>query len=106
MFCPKCGAQIADNSSVCPQCGTQMSIARAATSIHKEPKCTACGAINTIKAGPILRPMDIVITILLMFLFGTGLIYLIVVLIIRSNERNREKICTQCKAKNLFTYDY
>jgi len=41
-----------------------------------------------------------------LFLWGGGLIYLIVVLIIRSNAVRRPKLCANCGARNMFTFQY
>lgn len=68
------------------------------------PKCTHCGYVGEWDVEPLFRPMDWVIGILLICLFGTGLVYLGVVALIRSNPDNRAKICRQCKARNLFTF--
>lgn len=73
---------------------------------HSTPKCTNCGAINEWKIGPVIRPIDWIITLSLLLLFGSGLIYLLVIIIIRQNPDNREKICPNCGAKNMWTFVY
>jgi hypothetical protein len=73
---------------------------------HSTPKCTSCGMVTQWKVGPILRPIDWVIAIVLFFFFGTGLIYLLIVFVIRSNPNNREKICPNCGARNMWTFVY
>ncbi len=118
-FCQNCGSQIAENSSFCPNCGGSLnsptmqrepyynSSMQSAQQTHTVPKCQSCGHIGEWKLGPVLRPMDIVIGIvLLIFGFIPGIVYLGVVAAIRSNKDRREKICTKCGAKNLFSFLY
>ena len=51
--------------------------------------------------------MDFVIGVGLLLLgFIPGLVYLGVVALIRSNDKNREKKCTKCGARNMFTNLY
>lgn len=74
---------------------------------HDVPKCTCCGYVGRWKTEPVIRAIDWVIGIvLLLFGFIPGIVYFIVVAIIRSNENNRGKICPQCNAKNLWTFFY
>lgn len=74
---------------------------------HDVPKCTCCGHVGPWKVDPLLTPMHWVIGIVLLFFgFVPGIIYLGVVAAIRSNKNNRGKTCTNCKAKNLFTFIY
>lgn len=73
---------------------------------HNVPRCTCCGYTGEMKPGPLLRGSDILWIILLMFLAGAGFIYLIFILIIRANPKNREKICPNCHSKNMYTYLY
>lgn len=73
---------------------------------HKYPKCTHCGYEGEWKLEPIFRPMDWIIGILFMFALGSGLVYLIVVGLLRSNKDRRAKICPHCKARNLWTFLY
>ena len=74
---------------------------------HDVPKCNCCGHIGTWKVQPILRVVDWFIGIFFMFFgFFPGLIYLGVVFAIRVNKNNRDKICRNCKAKNMFTFIY
>ena len=70
------------------------------------PKCTGCGYEGPQKKEKIFRGMDWVIGLSLLLLFGTGLIYLIVVGLIRMNPNNRAKICPKCGARNLWTFLY
>lgn len=116
MFCSKCGNKIADDIKFCPNCGNFVSMnendlnsqnQNVSATQHELPKCTCCGNIAPWKTGPILRTMDFVIGIaLLLFGFVPGLIYLGVVALIRSDKKNREKICTKCGARNMFTNLY
>lgn len=73
---------------------------------HSVAKCTCCGAVGQMKPGPLLRSNDILWITMLMFLAGSGLIYLLYILIVRGNPKNREQICKNCKSKNMFTYLY
>lgn len=114
MFCKNCGKQLDDAVKFCDNCGTSMAdISKdkkespTGVSHHTTPKCTYCANIGDWKIGPLFRPMDYVIGIaLLIFGFVPGLIYMGVVGLIRSNKDNREKICTKCGAKNMFTNMY
>lgn len=123
MFCEKCGKEISNGAKFCSGCGSAVeSVADTDQSYnvennaqtdagipiqHDVPQCTCCGHIGPWKVGPVLRPMDFVIGIAFAFLgVFPGLIYLGVVAAIRINEKNREKICTKCNAKNLFTFRY
>lgn len=78
------------------------------TTTHDVPKCTCCGHVGPWKLGPILRGIDWVIGIALMFLgVVPGFVYLGVVATIRASSKDkREKICPNCHAKNLFTFIY
>lgn len=74
---------------------------------HDIPKCTCCGNIGPWKVEPLFTGRHLLIGIVLMiFGFVPGLIYLGTVAVIRSNENNRAKICTKCKAQNMFTFLY
>lgn len=74
---------------------------------HAVPKCTCCGAVGQTKPGPLLRSSDW-LWLILLFIFGMvgGFVYLIFILMIRGNPKKREQICTNCGAKNMFTYLY
>jgi ribosomal protein L40E len=114
MFCSKCGTQVPEGSHFCPSCGNNQMATQNPTintnpgpSIHEVPKCTSCGNVAPWQVGPILRPINWVIGIILLFFFIVpGLIYFIAVIAIRSGKNNREKICIKCHAKNLFTFLY
>lgn len=112
MFCPKCGKEVANGNSFCNHCGAPMNgqpvqVAQPAMQKHTDPQCTCCGYVGKWKLGPILRPMDYVIGIILLFLgVVPGICYLGTVILIRSNKDRREKICPKCKAKNLWTFIY
>jgi len=74
---------------------------------HDVPKCTCCGYVGPWKEEPVLTGKHWVIGIVLMvFGFVPGLIYLGVSVAIRSGKGKRSKICTNCKAQNLFTFIY
>ncbi len=122
MFCKFCGANVSEDTRFCPQCGQVLdaqgfnmqnaSVQNVPTQpfgqqTKKLPKCTHCGYVGEWKKAPILRPIDFVIGIpLCLFGFIPGLIYIGVVAVIRMNPDNREKICPQCNAKNLWTFMY
>ncbi len=74
---------------------------------HNVPKCLACGHVGEWKMEPIFRPLDWIIGIIFM-IFGifSGIVYLAVVGLIRSNKNNRAKICPACKGRNMFTFMY
>ncbi|MBP3378850.1 MAG: zinc ribbon domain-containing protein [Clostridia bacterium] len=126
-FCAGCGCALVSNSSERTEQATQYTPApqynapqpyyaqpnyaqpnygQHPESYHKQPKCTHCGHIGEWDIGPVIRPIDWVIGICLLFFFGGGLIYLVIVAAVRSNKDRREKICRNCKAKNLFTFNY
>lgn len=136
MFCRNCGTQMADTASFCIGCGQQLSppnvpmvpmpMMRQPTPMQGQPipmqgqipmgnpyaqprvipQCTCCGYIGDFKAGPLLKGSDWVIFLALLFLFGSGFIYLIITIVSRSNPANREKICPNCRSQNMFTYVY
>ncbi len=134
MFCSNCGHQNADGAKFCAGCGGQLTTNALAPQYnapqyanpqpgyaqqgyaqpnyapqevyHRLPKCTHCGHVGEWDVGPVIRPIDWIIGICLLFFFGGGLIYLLIVAAVRSNKDRREKVCRNCKAKNLFTFNY
>ena len=83
--------------------------AHAATTLpsaHQVPRCNQCGHVGPWLVEGILRPMDWVIGLLFLLFFGTGLIYLGVVALIRSNPNRRDKVCASCRARNMFSFQY
>ncbi|GAC1390196.1 MAG: hypothetical protein NVSMB38_07070 [Ktedonobacteraceae bacterium] len=70
------------------------------------PKCTNCGTITPWQVEPILTATHIIITLVLLLFVGFGLIYLLIIAIMRSNPENRAKICPHCGAKNMWTFTY
>ena len=123
MFCSNCGKKLADGSVFCSSCGTKANGAKNnnqseqsnqnptntvnVPSHHEIPKCNYCGNIEEWNVGPLFRPLDYVLGVVLLLLgFFPGLAYLGVVGVIRSNKNNREKICKKCGAKNMFTNMY
>ncbi len=115
MFCKNCGKEIDDNAMVCIHCGAAANIPQTSTNagyagpngetFRPVPKCKKCGYIGEFEHGKLFRPMDWAIG-LLTFWFGFGIIYFIVMAIIRSDEDKRETICPQCKAKKSSTNFY
>ena len=115
MFCSKCGKEMVEGTKFCPSCGAPTENLETSASQqtgvgltqHKTPRCNSCGNIGEWKVGPLLRPIDLVIGVVLL-LFGVfpGIVYLGVVAAVRSNVDRREKICPKCGAKNMFSFLY
>lgn len=109
-FCTNCGKEIHDEAVVCVHCGTEVKSTPAAsgvTKFHKTPKCTCCGNIAPWKEGPVFRTMDWILAAIFFIPFVfPAVIYLVTVGLIRSKSENREKYCTKCGGKNLFTFEY
>lgn len=73
------------------------------------PRCNSCGYIGNWEVGPLFKTRDLIIGVGLCITvvgapFGVG--WLVGTAIKRSNKDNREKICPQCKAENLWTFVY
>ncbi len=102
MFCKNCGKEINDNAAVCIHCGVATEEKKAPTSYYPPSPavqhCPHCGYEGKMKPGPLLRPMDWLITVLTFFI-GFGLIYLIIILILRYDEKKREQFCPVCGEK-------
>lgn len=100
MFCKNCGKEIDDNAAVCIHCGVMVannaSQQQNAPVYHPVPKCTKCGYIGEFKSGKLFRPMDWAIGLVTLLLAGLGLLYFIIIAIIRSDKNKREKICPHC----------
>ncbi len=77
---------------------------------HNVPKCNCCGHIGPWKEDPVFRPVDWILTIVFLLLgIFPGIAYAVVVLAIRSGKHGdgyRNKRCTNCGAKNMFTFIY
>jgi len=73
---------------------------------HDTPKCLSCGTVTQWKIEPVLKPINWIIALGLLVFFGAGLVYLVVVALIRSNPNNRAKICPRCGARNMWTFLY
>ncbi len=112
MFCPNCGKEVSADNAFCSGCGGSLKnqptqTAHKIDQRHSVPKCTCCGYVGEWKPAPILRPLDYILGIVFMFLgIAPGIIYLVVVAANRSKPENREKICPNCNAKNLWTFIY
>ena len=113
MYCTECGSSLNEGYTICPSCGKFQdgsSYPQANTSYRRTrsvPKCTCCGYVGQWNVEPLFRPMDWVIGIVGgMITFGFGLAYFLVVGLIRSNKERRDKICPNCKARNLWTFIY
>ena len=115
MYCTKCGEEIPEGMSSCPKCDRKKETHTPWNSepqidvgtIHQIPKCTCCGYVGRWKVESVLRPMDWAIGIIGgIVTLGFGLVYLLVVALIRSNKDRRDKICPRCKARNLWTFTY
>ena len=108
-FCTSCGKEIHDEAVMCIHCGAEVKAATAKgiNKFHKIPKCTCCGNIAPWKEGPVFRTWDWVLAAIFLIPFILpAFSYLLVVGLIRSKSENREKICTKCNARNLFTFEY
>ena len=103
--CSKCGKELLEEVVVCPECGCSTAQQNAVTT-HDIPKCTCCGHIGEMKPGPLLRNSDIIWIILLFVTMFGGFVYLAYVLITRLDPNKREKICSNCKSVNMYTYVY
>ena len=106
MFCSNCGKEIDDKAAVCIYCG--VATKNANTPVpgadtpnglrhHDIPKCRKCGYIGEFQREKMFRKKDWVIGLLTLF-FGFGLIYLIIIAIMRYDEKSRETICPHCGA--------
>jgi hypothetical protein len=73
---------------------------------HSVPKCLRCGTVTPWKVGPLLRPIDIVIFLVLLKAWGGGFVYLLLTCLCRRDPDSREKVCPKCGAKNLWTFCY
>ncbi len=110
MFCKNCGKEIDDNAAVCIHCGVAVNGNNSGNlsgqpSYHPVPKCKKCGYVGEFDTEPLLRPIDWVIGLATMLLAGLGILYFIIILIIRHDANNR-KICPHCKSKNTMTDMY
>jgi len=94
---------IAHNSALAAAAATAIP---ATPTSHQVPKCLSCGHVGPWKVDGLFRPMDWLIGLGFLVFFGTGLVYMLVVGLIRSNKNNRAKICTNCKARNMFVFQY
>lgn len=106
MFCHKCGKEINDDAVVCIHCGCSTEKNNASVPVAPAvgnyntgiQKCPHCGYEGKMKPGPILRKKDWLIGALTFF-FGFGIIYLIIMAIVRMDESSREKTCPNCGAE-------
>lgn len=80
------------------------------TTTHDVPRCTCCGHVGPWKEDPVFRPIDYVLTVFFLLLgIIPGIIYALVIFAIRGGKRGdayRTKYCTNCGAKNMFTFIY
>lgn len=127
--CPSCGLPLREHANFCQSCGaaangsvnapSQQAVATPSvapapynqplahyTPQNTLPKCLSCGAVTPWEVEPLVRPIDWIITAVLFFFFGSGLVYLLIVIAVRSNANNRAKICPHCRAQNLWTFQY
>ena len=73
---------------------------------HDTPMCLFCGAVNHWKVEPILRWFDIVIVLILLVAYGSGLLFLLLTIVFRWNPESRAKICPSCKKRSTWTFYY
>ncbi|MBQ6863899.1 MAG: zinc ribbon domain-containing protein [Clostridia bacterium] len=100
MFCTNCGKEIDNNAAICIHCGvatnnTTHSVNNSGMQHHDQPKCRKCGYIGEFKREKMFRTIDWAIG-LATFWFGFGIIYFIIIAIIRYDEKNRKTICPHC----------
>ena len=79
---------------------------REAGTQHLIPKCLSCETVTHWVPEPMLLPRHWITFAILLLAFGSGIVYLIVVLIIRNNPDNRDKLCPYCGARNVWTFIY
>ena len=131
-FCSNCGKELLDEAVICVGCNTPVDDeygkaffnssnsfspstpptpplyqTDTTPSRHSVPQCTCCGHIGEWKAGPFLKWYDWIFVIWLMIpTVIPGIIYLVIIALIRGKKNNREKICRKCGAHNMFTFIY
>jgi len=108
MFCQHCGKELLSTNPYCTNCGNSVQVKTGTTVLgqYDIPKCLRCSYVGPWKVGPVFRQIDWVLGIFLIFFWGSGLVYFLIVGASRSNPDNREKICPQCSSKNLWTFIY
>ncbi|MHB9130431.1 MAG: hypothetical protein ACYDBB_04980 [Armatimonadota bacterium] len=67
----------------------------------KHPKCMVCGYIGPFNKPPFIYTHDLIISIVLFCLFGAGLIWFTISVLIK-----KPMSCPHCNSKGLFTFDY
>ncbi len=100
MFCSNCGKEINDNAVVCIHCGVAVKNSTGTPNNlglqhHDIPKCRKCGYIGEFKREKMFRTIDWIIGFATIW-FGFGVIYFIIMAIIRYDEKNRKTICPHC----------
>lgn len=100
MYCSSCGKEINDNAAVCIHCGVAVKKAGEAHGVgdkvyHEVPKCRKCGYVGDFKREKMFRTIDWVIGLATIW-FGFGIIYFIIIAILRYDEKNRKTICPHC----------
>lgn len=70
------------------------------------PKCLSCGVVTNWTVESLLLPRHWVVALILLCMFGAGLIYLPLICIIRMNPNSRAKICPACGGRNMWTFQY
>lgn len=73
---------------------------------HDTPRCLSCGTITSWRVEPLFLPRHWAIGCLFLVFFGGGLIYLLVVGLMRAGTGSRAKICPHCGARNMWTFMY
>lgn len=99
MFCKNCGKEINNNAAVCIHCGVAVQDPRSDIGgerhYHDVPKCRKCGYIGEFKREKMFRTIDWVIGLATIW-FGFGIIYFIIIAILRHDKKNRNTICPNC----------
>lgn len=70
------------------------------------PKCLSCGTVTPWKVEPLLLGRHWAIGLLFLVFFGGGLVYMLVVCLMRANSNSRAKICPRCGGRNMWTFMY
>lgn len=68
---------------------------------HDVPKCTVCGYVGKFKKPPLIYPRDVLISVVLFFLFGLGLVWFVIALL-----KKKSPSCPHCSSRGSLTYVY
>ena len=68
---------------------------------HNVPRCSNCGYVGIFNKPPLIYTRDLIISIVLFFLFGAGIIWFII-----SVLQKKPMTCPRCHAHGTDTYYY